>query len=71
MFVIRDEALIGPIEIGERWVVEGCRIYSDIQAALDAGETNVYVLKRQHPAPARSWLRERWLRLLGRSDARL
>ena len=69
MFIIRNEALVGTIEVGPDWVIEGCRIYSDMQAAVDAGEANVYVLKRQQPA--RSWLRERWLRLLGRSDARL
>ena len=68
MFIIRNEALIAPIEVGERWVIEGCRIYSDMQVALDAGETNVYVLK--HQRPARSWLRERWFRLLRRAGGK-
>ena len=70
MFIIRNEALVGTIEVGTKWEIENCRIYSDIQAALDAGETDIYVLKRYHH-PARSWLRERWLRLLRRADARL
>lgn len=49
MFTIKDEALVGTIEVDSTWVIEGCRIYSSLQAAVDAGETTIYTLSRHRP----------------------